>query len=113
MDYRFLKWKGFMKTILISIFIGCISTATLAGGFADCYEKAFQTLNNMDSVKVCVGADAGFKDCYEKAFQTLNNVDSVKACTGAGSDFKDCYEKAFQTLNNKDSIKMCAIKTCR
>jgi len=102
----------FMKKFLILVSIAFVSSAAFAGGFSDCYAKAYQSLNNVDSVKACAGAGAGFKDCYTKAFQSLNNVDSVNACAGAGSDFSDCYAKAYQSLNNVDSVRACAVRTC-
>jgi hypothetical protein len=99
--------------ILTAIMALVLTVSAHAGSMQACYEKAFQSLNNLDSLQLCQGVGSGFEDCYPKAFQSLNNLDSIKACIHASSDFNFCYAKAFQSLNNLDSVKMCAVvKTC-
>lgn len=82
-SYKFLdntRNEGFMKKNLILIYMVCISSSAFAGGFNDCYAKAFQSLNNLDSVKVCAGVGTEFNDCYKKAYESLSNLETVKVC---------------------------------
>jgi hypothetical protein len=94
-------------TVFFCLSMSMLGSVSFAGGFSDCYAKAYQVMNNDDAVKACKNAGSGFSVCYDKAYQVMNVPDSVNACLYASSDFLECYDKAYQTKNVPDSIRTC------